>query len=124
MAGTDNLLFMIDTIVADGVALPFESASGTISGAARFANNVVLAASGDDFNMRSRVPTIMRCKILFGPSVSVPQLVGLNGVLVTARDTQSGRRALMTNCTFGELGEIGAGSTDLVLNILSPIQWL
>lgn len=124
MAGTDNLLFHIDQIVVDGNPVAFEDGSGTLSGAARFENDVVTSASGDDFNKRKRVPTLFKCKIQFGPAVNPADFARQQGIQITARDSQSGRRALMPNCSFGQMGDIGGGSVDVTFNVLAAIQWL
>lgn len=123
MAG-ENLLFNIDAIVADGVAVAFESGSGMISGAARYQNQVVVSGSGDDFNKRTRVPTLFKCKLQFGSTVDPASFTKQQSIQITARDQQSGRRALMPKCSFGELGEIGGGAVDITYNVLAPIQWL
>lgn len=125
MAGTDNLLFKIDSIVVDGLPLAFEDGSGMISGAARFSNEVVPSASGDDYNRRKRVPTLFKANIQFGPAVSVDTYTGMAGVQIAARDTQSGKRALLNNCSFGDIGDLGSGGPVVItFNVLSPIQWL
>ena len=123
MAG-DNLLFHIDAIIVDGAPLAFEDGSGTITGAARFENTVVPSATGDDFNSRKRVPTLFKCKLQFGKSIDPAAFTSQQEVQITARDQQSGRRALMPKCSFGALGDIGGGSVDITYNVLSAIQWL
>jgi hypothetical protein len=123
MAG-ENLLFHIDTIIVDGKPVAFEDGSGMISGAARYENKIVASASGNDFAARARVPTVLKLKIQFSNAVDPALLASTSGVQVTARDTQSGRRALMNNCMFGSLGDLGGGSVDITYNVLSPIQWL
>ena len=120
----DNMLYHVDAVLVDGKPLAIEDGTGMISGAARFENEVVASGTGDDFQKRKRVPTIFKCKIQFGPTVNPTDYAGMNGVQVTARDTQSGRRALMPKCSFGQIGEIGGGSVDITFNVLSPIQWL
>jgi hypothetical protein len=122
--GVENLLFHIDTLSVDGVPVAFEDGSGMISGAARYQNEPVLSASGDDFNKRKRVPTLFKCKIQFGNAVDPKLYVGIQGVQITARDKQSGRRALMPKCSFGDMGEVGGGPVDVTFNVLSEIQWL
>lgn len=124
MAGTDNLLFHIDQIVVDGKPIAFEDGTGTLSGAARFKNDVVPSASGPDFNKRARVATLFKCKIQFGPAVNPADYANYMGVQITARDAQSGRRALMPNCSFGEMGDIGGGAVDVTFNVLAAVQWL
>jgi hypothetical protein len=124
MAAADNMLFHIDQIVVDGKPIAFEDGTGMLSGAARFENDVVVSASGDDFNKRKRVPTLFKCKIQFGPAVNPADYVAMLGIQITARDAQSGRRALMPNCAFGQFGEVGGGSVDVTFNVLAPIQWL
>ncbi len=120
----DNMLFRVDAVLVDGKPLAIEDGTGMLSGAARFENEVVTSGTGDDFQKRKRVPTLFKCKIQFGPSVNPADYAGMNGVQVTARDTQSGRRAVMHKCSFGQIGEIGGGSVDITFNVLSPIQWL
>lgn len=122
MAG-ENSLFKIDVIVADGQPIAFEDGSGTLSGAARFENEVVPSASGDDFNRRKRVPTLFKARIQFGPTSDPANFAAMQEVQITARDTQSRRRALMTKCSFGSMGEIGGGAVDVTWNVLAPIQW-
>jgi hypothetical protein len=122
--GVENLLFHIDTIVVDGAPIAFEDGSGMISGAARYQNEVVPSASGDDFNKRKRVPTFFKCKIQFNNAVDPKIYVGMQGVQIAARDRQSGRRALMNNCSFGDMGDLGGGAVDVTFNVLSEIQWL
>ncbi len=122
--GVENLLFHIDTLSVDGVPIAFEDGSGTITGAARYQNEVVPSASGDDYNKRKRVPTFFKCKIQFSNAVDPKLYVGLQGVQISARDKQSGRRALMPKCSFGDMGEVGTGTVDVTFNVLSEIQWL
>lgn len=123
MAGENNL-FEIDAIVADGVAIPFESASARLVGAAGFEREAVPSAQGDDFTRRKRVTRQLRATIQFGPAANPDALMGMDGIQITARDTQSGRRALMTRCSTASVGEIGAGGVEVVWLVLSPIQWL
>lgn len=120
----DNMLFRVDAVIIDGKPLAIEDGTGMLGGAARFENEVVPSGTGDDFQKRKRVPTTFKCKIQFGPTVNPADYAGMNGVQVTARDTQSGRRALMPKCSFGQIGEIGGGSVDITFNVLSPIQWI
>lgn len=124
MAAADSSIYKIETIVVDGKAVAFEDGSATISGAARFENSIVPSASGNDFSMRKRVPTTLRMRLQFGPAVNVPELANTSGVQITARDPKSGRRALMNNCQFGSLGDLGNGAVDITYNVLSPIEWL
>jgi hypothetical protein len=124
MSATDNMLFHIDQIVSDGKPIAFEDGSGTLSGAARYENEVVPSASGDDFEKRKRVPTLFKCKIQFGPAVSPKDYAKMQGIQITARDAQSGRRALMPKCSFGQMGDVGGGSVDVTFNVLAEIQWL
>lgn len=124
MAGTDNMLFHIDNILIDGAPIAFEDGSGTLTGAARFENEVVPSGTGDDFSKRKRVPTTFKCKLQFGPLVDPQGYADIVGAQIAARDQKSGRRALLPNCSFASMGEIGAGSVDVTFNVLSPIQWL
>jgi hypothetical protein len=123
MAG-ETLLFKIDAIVAGGVAVPIEDGSGSIVGAAGFENEIVPSASGDDYSRRKRIPRQLRTRIQFGPTANPDAFAEMVDIQITARDTSSGRRALMTRCTFASMGEIGGGPVDVVWNVLSPIQWL
>ena len=121
----DNLLFKIDALVVDGTPVPIEEGGCTISGAARFEADVVPSASGDDFERRKRVPTTLDAKIQFGPAFDVASFTALSQIQITARDTQSGRRALMPKCSFAKLGSLGGGgSVDISFNVLAPIQWI
>lgn len=121
---TDNMLFHIDVIVVDGAPLAFEDGSGMLTGAARFSNEVVSSASGDDFTKRKRVPTTFKCKIQFDSDVVPIDFAKIKGAQITARDSQSGRRVVLNKCGFGEMGEIGGGSVDVTFNVLAPPQWL
>lgn len=124
MAGETQLL-KFDTIVADGVALPFEDGSGTLSGAAGWENTVVPSASGDDFTSRKRVARMLKAKIQFGSTVDPAALAAMKDIQITARDTQSGRRCLLARCTFGSLGDVGGGgSVDITFGVLAAPQWL
>jgi hypothetical protein len=124
MAATDNLLLHIDVVVIDGEPLAFEDGTGIITGAARFENTVVVTASGDDFESRKRVPCLFKCKMQFGAKIDPSKFVAQQGIQITARDQQSGRRALMPKCSFGAMGDLGGGSVDITYNVLAAIQWL
>jgi hypothetical protein len=120
-----NTLFQIDTLVIDGAPVAFESGSGVISGVARFETKVVPSASGDDYQSRARVPTLLKAKIQFGPAVNPANYTKMAEVQITGRDSQSGKRALMPKCSFGSMGDVGGGgAVDVVFNVLAPIQWL
>lgn len=121
---TDNMLLHVDTIIADGKVIAFEDGTGILSGAARFKNEVVLSASGDDFTKRARVPCMFKMKLQFGPNDVPEDFAKMTGVQITARDTQGNRRALLTKCTFAEFGDVGSGSVDLSYIIQSAPQWL
>lgn len=124
MAGETNL-FKIDSIVVDGIALAFEDGSGVITGAARFTNEAVPSASGDDFTRRRRVTPTLAANIQFGPGEDPTRYANMRNVQITGRDLESGRRALMPNCTFAELGDIGGGGpVSVKFLVLAPIQWL
>ncbi len=122
--GTENMLFHVDVIVVDGAPLAFEDGTGMLTGAARFTNEVVPSASGDDFEKRKRVPTTFKCKLQFGSKIVPTDYKNMRGVQITARDSQSGRRVIMNKCSFGELGEVGGGSVDITFNVLAEPQWL
>lgn len=120
----DNVLFKIEQIIVDGAALAFEDGTGSLTGAARYANRTVASASGDDYVRRERVPTVLAAKLQFGNNMVPDNFAKMNNVQITARDQNSGRRALMPKCSFGEMGAIGGGSVDISFNVLAPIQWL
>ncbi|MFI5448082.1 hypothetical protein [Polaromonas sp. UC242_47] len=122
--GTENMLLHIDQITVDGKPLPFEDGSGIASGFASFTNTVVPSASGDDFEKRARAPRIFKAKIQFGSNQQPGDYNKLRGIQITARDSQTGRRCLMTKCSFGEMGDLGGGSVDITFNVLSEPQWL
>jgi hypothetical protein len=125
MAGNDQLLFKIDTIVVNGVPLAIEDGTGVLSGAARFQNNVVPSASGPDFNSRKRVPQLLKCNLQFGPGVDPAALPLIDDATIAARDSISGRRALMHQCTFGEMGDVGAGgAVPVTFNIMNGVEWM
>lgn len=121
----NNTLFQIDAIVIDGAPVAFESGSGILKGVARFEATVVPSASGDDYQSRKRVPTTFSAKIQFGPAVDPATFTAMAEVQITARDTQGGKRALMPKCSFGSMGDVGAGGpVDITFNVLAPVQWL
>lgn len=122
--GTENMLLHVDVIVADGRPLAFEDGTGILSGAARVKNETVLSASGDDFTKRGRVATMFKMKLQFGQNDVPTNFSKMQGVQITARDSQSGKRVLMPKCTFAELGDIGGGSVDVSFNVLAEPQWL
>lgn len=120
----EQLLFHVDTIVVDGKPIAFEDGSAMLTGAARFENETVPSASGNDFARRRRVPTTLRIRLQFNNVVDPAALASTSGVQITARDSQSGRRAMLPNCMFGSLGDLGGGAVDVTYLVLSPIQWL
>jgi len=123
MAG-ETQLFKIDTVVADGVALPIADDSASLTGAARWENEVQVSSSGDDFNKRKRVPTTLAMKLQFGPTTDPAAFAAMADIQITGRDSQSGRRCLMPRCSFGSMGAIGGGAVDVVFNVLAAPQWL
>lgn len=120
----DSMLFHVDNIVVDGRPISFEDGSASLSGAAGYENEVVPSAQGRDFARRRRVPRQLRLRLQFGNDVDPDALARANGVQIAIRDTKSGRRALLNDCVFGSLGDLGAGSVDLTYHVMSPIQWL
>lgn len=120
----DQLLFHVDAIVVDGKPIAFEDGSAMLTGAARFENEMVPSASGNDFARRRRVPTTLRVRLQFNNAVDPAALAATSGVQITARDSQSGRRAMLPNCMFGSLGDLGGGAVDVTYLVLSPIEWL
>ena len=123
MAG-EQTLFKIEAIVADGAPIAFEDGSGVLTGAAGFENEAVLSAQGDDFSRRKRIARMLKARVAFSPNTDPADFSSMSEVQITARDQQSGRRALMTKCTFASLGDIGGGTVDVTWLVLSPIQWL
>lgn len=118
-------LLKFDVIMADGTAVPFEDGSATLEGAAGWENTIVPSGSGDDFTSRKRVPRRLIAKIQFGNTQDPKRWAAMKEIQITARDTQSGRRCLMTKCSFGSMGAVGAGgSVDITFGVLSEPQWL
>jgi hypothetical protein len=122
--GTENMLFHADQVVVEGQNLAFEDGTAIATGFASFTNTVVPSASGDDFEKRARVARTFKLKMQYGPTESPTKFNKMRGVQITARDSQTGRRVLMPKCSFGEMGEIGAGSVDITWNVLAEPQWL
>jgi hypothetical protein len=120
----DNKLFKIETIVADGLTLAFEDASGVINGAAGFKNEAKLSASGDDFVMRTRVPRTLKAKLQWGPARDTNELTGMNSVQITMRDAISRRKCIANKACFSELGDIGQGTVEVTFLLRSELQWL
>jgi len=120
----NNQLFHIDTLIVDGAPIAFEDGSGTLRGAAGFENDVVPSASGDDFQRRKRIARTFQASIQFHAGVDPDLFSALSEIQITARDSQSGRRALMPKCSFGSMGEIGKGPVDITFNVLAAVQWL
>ena len=118
-------LFKIDTIVADGVALPIEDGGCTIEGAAGWEHTAVLASIGDDATSRKRVPRVLNAKLLFTNDYDPEQLANMKDIQITVRDSQAARRGVAPVCTFAKLGALGGGGpVDVSFNLLAPIQWL
>jgi hypothetical protein len=123
MAG-ENQLFHIDVIVADGQAIAFEDSSATLSGAAGFKNDVKVSASGDDFTTRSRVPRMLKAKLQWAATDDPKKYAGMSNVQLAMRDSFTGRKVLAPKATFGELGDIGAGTVDVTFILNAELQWL
>lgn len=123
MAG-ENQLFHIDTIVVDGQAIAFEDSSASLSGAAGFKNDPKLSASGDDFTYRSRVPRILKAKLQWSSTSDPKAYSGMSGIQIGMRDSFTGRKCLAPKATFGELGDIGAGTVDVSFVLNAELQWL
>lgn len=120
----DSTLFHIDTIVVDGQAVAFEDGTGMLTGAHRYEHDTVVSASGDDFARRRRVPTTLRLRLQFTGEQSPERLAAVADVQITARDSQTGRRALLTKCRFNTMGDLGGGAVDVTYGVLAPVQWL
>lgn len=123
MAGENNL-FHIDTIIVDGQAISFEDSTGVLSGAAGFKNDTKVSASGDDFVYRSRVPRFLKAKLQWSSAHDPRSFSKLNNVQISMRDSFTGRKCMAPKATFGDLGDIGAGTVDVTFNLLSDLQWL
>jgi hypothetical protein len=123
MAG-ENQLFHIDTLIVDGQAIAFEDSSATLSGAAGFKNDPKLSASGDDYTTRSRVARILKAKLQWAATSNPKAYAGMSGVQIAMRDSFTGRKCLAPKATFGELGEIGAGTVDVTFILNADLQWL
>ncbi|WP_431511660.1 hypothetical protein [Variovorax sp. DAIF25] len=123
MAG-EKSLFHIDELVIDGAPIAIEDSTAQITGAARSENTVVPSSQGDDYTSRKRVPTTVTFKLQFGANESVEDFSFVSDSQVVCRDKVNGKRALMPRCSFASLGVIGAGSVDVTLNVLAPIQWI
>lgn len=124
MAAADSMLFRVDQIVVDGKPVAFEDGSAMIGGAAGFENEIVVSASGPDFAKRRRVARVLKLNMQFNNAITPSQLASAQGVQITMRDSQSGRRVLASNCQFGAMGDIGGGAVAITYNVLSPLQWL
>lgn len=117
--------FKIDTIIVDGVSYAIEDGTATLSGSAGFEQSAILSGTGPDFVSRKRVPRMVKCKLQFGMDVTPPQLENMQGVQISARDTLTGRRALLNDCVFSSMGDVGAGqAVDVTFVVLQPVQWL
>lgn len=123
MAG-EKSLFHVDELVIDGAPQSFEDGTATITGAARWENNVVTSASGDDYQSRKRVPTTVRFKLQFGGNEKVADFTTMTDAQIVCRDKVNGKRAMMPRCSFASMGEIGGGSVDVTFNVLAAIQWM
>jgi hypothetical protein len=123
MAG-EKTLFHIDEFVIDGAPTAIEDGTASIAGAARWENTVVPSGTGDDYQARKRVPTTVRFKLQFGKNERVRDFADVTDSQIACRDKVTGKRALMPRCSFGSMGEIGAGSVDVTFNVLAPIQWI
>ena len=121
----ETLLMKIDTLVVGGIALEIEDSSVVVDGATRFENTTVLAASGADAQARKRVPCMISARIMFKASTDPRQIAELRDAQITLRDSQSGKRALATNCSFASMGPVGSGNpVDVKWNVLTELQWL
>ena len=123
MAG-ENQLFHIDVIIVDGQAIAFEDSSASLSGAAGFKNDPKVSASGDDFVYRSRVPRILKAKLQWSSTLDPKTYSGMSNVQISMRDSFTGRKCLAPKATFGELGDIGAGTVDIQFILNADLQWL
>lgn len=119
-----NQLLHFDQVVVRGVALNIVDGSVVGSGFAGYENTAVPSGSGDDFSKRARISRSLRMQVQFGPDMSPDDLRGVRDEQITARDSESGRRVLMTRCTFASMGDVGAGPVDVSFLVLAEPQWL
>lgn len=119
-----NELLHFDQVMAKGVALPTVDGSVVGSGFAGYENTAVPSSLGDDYSKRARIPRSLRMQVQFGPTMSPDDLRSIRDEQISARDSQSGRRCLMTRCSFASMGDVGAGPVDVTFLVLSEPQWL
>lgn len=119
-----NSLFKVDSITVNGAALAIVDGSATISGVTGFEAEVVVSASGPDYEQYKRVPRVLDMQIQFGPSVEPAALAGMRNARVVLKDVNGPRRAMCPNCSYASMGQVGKGPVDLKVNILEAIQWL
>jgi hypothetical protein len=119
-----NQLLHFDQVVVRGVGLNTVDGSVVGTGLAGWEATAVTSSMGDDFSKRARVPRTLRMQVQFGPEISPEDLRSVRDEQITARDSQSGRRMLANRCTFGSMGEVGAGPVDVTFLVLSEPQWL
>lgn len=119
-----NQLLHFDQVVVRGVGLDTVDGSVVGSGFAGYENTAVPSSMGDDYSKRARIARSLRMQVQFGPTVSPEDLRSIRDEQITARDSQSGRRVLMTRCTFASMGDVGAGPVDVSFLVLAEPQWL
>lgn len=120
----DNTLFHVDVIVVDGISIAFEDSTASISGAAGFKNDVKLSGSGDDYTSRSRVGRMLKAKLQWTGKMKPETYAGMSGVQIAMRDSVTGAKVLAPKATFGEMGDLGAGTVDISFHLTAPLQYL
>lgn len=120
----DQSLLKFDSLTINGEDLPFEDNSLTVTGVARFSSKTVTAGSGPDHEQFSREATTISFRLLIGPKISVDDIKKIRNARAVLKDSNGPRRALAPNVSFGSMGVVGNGPTDVTLNVLEDIQWL
>lgn len=121
---SENSLFKVDSITANGQAWAFVDGTARINGAAGYTSNVVPSGTGSDFEMHQRVPRTIELELQFGRNVDPAELAKLQGARLVLKDSRGPRRCIATNCSFGSLGAIGGGQVQMTVNVLDPYQWV
>lgn len=121
---SEHSLFKVDSITINGQALAFVDGTARISGAAGYTSSVVPSGSGPDKQMHQRVARTIDLELQFDRSVDPAELAKIDGARIVLKDSRGPRRCLAPNCSFGSLGAIGGGQTQMTMNVLEPLQWL
>lgn len=120
----DQSLFRGDSLTVAGDALAVVDGSIQINGVGSYTSTVVPSASGPDFESHARVPRTITCQIQFGPKVNPEDITKILNKRIVVKDSKGPRRCVAPNCSFGSMGTVGTGPTDVTFNVLEPYQWL